>query len=96
MHIKKPWHGEFIQGLWIIFTIKILTQKNNIGKIELVKIVQRRGSMFEKYGTINIEGQNVNIDKLPIEEIKKYLIIVNEKEQKIISQQNEYLSQMIG
>ena len=73
-----------------------MTQKNNIGKIELVKIVQRRGSMFEKYGTINIEGQNVNIDKLPIEEIKKYLIIVNEKEQKIISQQNEYLSQMIG
>ena len=51
--------------------------------------------MFEKYGTINIEGQNVDIDKLSVEEIKKCLIIVKEKEQKIIDKQNEYLSQLV-
>jgi len=51
--------------------------------------------MFEKYGTLNIEGKNVEIEKLSVEEIKQYLGIVKEKEQKIIDQQNKYLSQLI-
>lgn len=53
--------------------------------------------MFENdYGTINIQGQEVKINKLSIEELKKYLDIINTKEQNIIKQQNEYLSQLVG
>ena len=52
--------------------------------------------MFEKYGSINIQGQNIEIEKLSVEEIRKYLEIVNDKEKQLIVKQNEYLSQLIG
>lgn len=52
--------------------------------------------MFEKYGSISIENQSVDIDKLSTEEIRKYLEIVNGKEKQLIVEQNEYLSKLIG
>ncbi len=52
--------------------------------------------MFDDYGLIKIEGRDVKIDKLSIQELKKYLDICNDKENDIIKKQNEYLSQLIG
>ena len=53
--------------------------------------------MFDNdYGKINIDGSSLEIDKLSIEELKKYLEICNTKEKELIEKQNEYLSQLLG
>ena len=52
--------------------------------------------MFDIYGTIDVKGQSIEIDKLSIEELKKYLNLFNDKKTNIINKQNEYLSQLIG
>ncbi|MBR1540408.1 MAG: hypothetical protein IJ629_04505 [Clostridia bacterium] len=52
--------------------------------------------MLDDYGTINVQGQNIEIRKLSPEELRKYLTIVNDKEKKIINTQNEYISQLLG
>lgn len=52
--------------------------------------------MFDTYGTININNQNIEIEKLSIEELTKYSKMLDEKENRVIAKQNEYLSQLIG
>ena len=50
--------------------------------------------LFTNY--ININNQNIEIEKLSIEELTKYSKMLDEKENRVIAKQNEYLSQLIG
>lgn len=52
--------------------------------------------MFDTYGTIEINKQSVDIEKLSIEDLKKYSKLIDEKEKQVITKQNEYLSQLLG
>lgn len=52
--------------------------------------------MFDTYGTININNKNIEIEKLSIEELTKYSKMLEEQENKIITNQNEYLAQLLG
>ena len=54
--------------------------------------------MFEfggKYGDIHIDGVSIDIDKINMTELDKYLEKLEKKREQIIEQQNYYLSQII-
>ncbi len=48
-----------------------------------------------KYGNIHIDGTSIDIDKINITELGKYLEKIERKRVQIIEQQNDYLSQII-
>ena len=48
-----------------------------------------------KYGSIHINGMNVNIERTKINELNKYLEELETKRMKLIEQQNNYLSEII-
>lgn len=48
-----------------------------------------------KYGNVHIEGKSINIEKIPIEELNKYLKILKHNQEKLIEKQNQYLSQIL-
>ena len=67
---------------------------------EIKKIKKLRGEiqMFKfdgKYGNIHIDGTSIDIDKINITELGKYLEKIERKRVQIIEQQNDYLSQII-
>ena len=48
-----------------------------------------------KYGNIHINGMSIDIEKTKINELNKYLQELEEKREKLIGQQNNYLSEII-
>lgn len=48
-----------------------------------------------KYGNIHIDGTSIDIDKININDLDKYLERLEKKRVQIIEQQNDYLSQII-
>jgi hypothetical protein len=48
-----------------------------------------------KYGNIYIDGTSMDIDKINMTELDKYLEKLERKRVQIIGQQNDYLSQII-
>lgn len=48
-----------------------------------------------KYGNIHIDGTSMDIDKINLSELNKYLEKLERKRTQIIEQQNDYLSQII-
>ena len=48
-----------------------------------------------KYGNIHIDGTSIDIDKINITDLDKYLERLEKKRVQIIEQQNDYLSQII-
>ena len=48
-----------------------------------------------KYGNIHIDGMSVDIDKINMTELGKYLESLERKRVQIIEQQNDCLSQII-
>lgn len=48
-----------------------------------------------KYGDVHIDGMSVDIEKKGIQELKKYVEILELQKNKLTEQQNEYLSQII-
>lgn len=48
-----------------------------------------------KYGNIHIDGMSIDIDKINMGELDKYLERLERKREEIIEQQNDYLSQII-
>lgn len=48
-----------------------------------------------KYGNIHIDGTSIDIDKIKITDLDKYLERLEKKRVQIIEQQNYYLSQII-
>lgn len=48
-----------------------------------------------KYGNIHIDGTSIDIDKINITDLEKYLERLEKKRVQIIEQQNDYLSQII-
>ena len=48
-----------------------------------------------KYGNIHINGMSIDIEKTKIDELNKYLQELEVKREKLIDQQNNYLSQII-
>lgn len=48
-----------------------------------------------KYGNIHIDGRSIDIDKMNITELEKYVEKLERKRMQIIEQQNDYLSQII-
>ena len=48
-----------------------------------------------KYGNIHIDGISIDIDKINITELDKYLERLERKRVKTIEQQNDYLSEII-
>lgn len=48
-----------------------------------------------KYGNLHINGMNIDIDKININELNNYLEKLEQKRVQIIEQQNNYLSQII-
>ena len=51
--------------------------------------------MFDNSKKIEINGNIVDIEKLNIDELKRYLEEMNNKRKKIIENQNDYLSKII-
>ena len=49
-----------------------------------------------KYGNIHINGMSIDIEKTKTEELKKHLQKLEEKREKLIDKQNNYLSQIIN
>lgn len=49
-----------------------------------------------KYGNIHIDGMSVDIDKINMNELSKYLERLERKRVQIIEQQNDCLSKLIG
>lgn len=48
-----------------------------------------------KYGNVHIDGMSIDIDKINITELDKYLEKLQRKRVQIIEQQNDCLSQII-
>ncbi len=48
-----------------------------------------------KYGNVHIDGMSVDIDKINMTELSKYLERLERKRVQIIEQQNDCLSQII-
>lgn len=48
-----------------------------------------------KYGNIHVNGMSLDIDKINVNELNKYLKELKRKQKELIEQQNEYLSQII-
>ena len=48
-----------------------------------------------KYGNIHINGMSIDIEKTKIDDLNKYLQELEVKREKLIDQQNNYLSQII-
>lgn len=48
-----------------------------------------------KYGNIHVDGMSIDIDKINMNELDKYLEKLQKKREQIIEQQNDYLSQII-
>lgn len=48
-----------------------------------------------KYGNIHIDGTSIDIDKIKMTDLDKYLERLEKKRAQIIEQQNDYLSQII-
>ena len=48
-----------------------------------------------KYGNVHIDGISVDIDKISMTELDKYIERIERKREQIIEQQNDYLSQII-
>ena len=48
-----------------------------------------------KYGNIHIDGISIDIDKINMGELDKYLEKLEKKRIQIVEQQNDYLSQII-
>ena len=49
----------------------------------------------EEYGNLHIDGTSINIDKINLDELTKYLEKLERRRENVIEQQNEYLSQII-
>ena len=49
-----------------------------------------------KYGNVNINGTNIDIDKTKINDLNRYLQELELKRIQLIEQQNNYLSQIIN
>ena len=49
-----------------------------------------------KYGNLHVDGMSKDIDKIEVNELHKYLDKLEKEQMKLIEQQNEYLSQIIG
>ncbi len=52
-------------------------------------------NLESKYGNINIDGMCIEIDKIKTSDFDKYLEKLEKKRVQLITQQNEYLSQLI-
>ena len=48
-----------------------------------------------KYGSIYLNGMSIEIDKVSVIDLKKYLKELEQKQKECIEQQNNYLSQII-
>ncbi len=48
-----------------------------------------------KYGNLHVNGMSIDIEKIDVNELDKYLNELERKEIELIEQQNEYLSQII-
>ena len=48
-----------------------------------------------KYGSIHVNGMSIDIDRIDITKLDKYLGNLERRRLQIIEQQNEYLSQLI-
>ena len=48
-----------------------------------------------KYGNIHVNGMSIDIEKVDVNELDKYLNELEIKQIKLIEQQNEYLSKII-
>lgn len=48
-----------------------------------------------RYGNIHVNGMSIDIDKIDLNELDKYLNELEIKQMQLIEQQNEYLSQII-
>ncbi len=49
-----------------------------------------------EYGVVHIDGNNLNIDKIPLEELDEYIEKLENKQTKLINEQNSYLSQILS
>ena len=49
-----------------------------------------------KYGKIHINGMSIDIEKTKIDDLNKYLQELELKREKLIDEQNNYLSQIIN
>lgn len=49
-----------------------------------------------KYGNLHLNGMSIDIDKININELNDYLKQLEQKREKIIEQQNNYLTQIIN
>lgn len=52
--------------------------------------------LYGKYGNIHIDGTSIDIDRINVMEMTKYLEKLERKREQIIEQQNNYLSQIIN
>lgn len=51
--------------------------------------------MFSKYGYVEIDGIPIDIDRLPIDNIQRYIEIKKEQRQTLIDDKNDILTQYI-
>ena len=51
--------------------------------------------MFSKYGYVEIDGIPIDIDRLPIDNIQRYIEIKKEQRQTLIDDKNNILTQYI-
>ena len=51
--------------------------------------------MDNTYGNIVIDGQSIEIDKIPVEKLNDYLQTLEKNREKLIEKQNEYLSEIL-
>lgn len=53
-------------------------------------------TMGNKYGNIHLNGDSISIEKSTVADLKGYMQKLEEKNMKLIEQQNEYLSQIMS
>lgn len=51
--------------------------------------------MFSKYGYVEIDGIPIDIDRLPLDNLKRYIDIKKEQRKEFMSNENEILTQYI-
>ena len=62
-------------------------------------IIFEENKMFKidgKYGNVHINGMSIDIEKVKISDLNKYLQELEIKRMQLIEQQNNYLSQIIN
>lgn len=52
-------------------------------------------NLYGKYGTANIKGQSIDVEKTAIVKLEEYIKELKQKRNQLIEEQNVYISQMI-